>query len=251
MQSGVYTAPPLLPGDHTVSVFAVDKAGNTTEADGQFEISGIGSPNVTNFPAAVIEETPVVIEGVADSGSNVTVDIDDSTGKVVSEGKMVADTTGHWLYAVESGLSTGRYIIGVSMLTTQGAFASSTANAAMNVFSAPFLDRFGWALIVLLLSCIAALLTFFFYKKKIINMQLALAKRENEEARQKTKAVFEALREEVDDQVSHMEGGAAQAQGETKLEPENVLDSMRTALAISESTIAKEIDDVDKALAEE
>ena len=95
------------------------------------------------------------------------------------------------------------------------------------------------------------LITFGVYKKKILAMQLALAKRENEEAREKTKAVFEALREEMDDQINHMEGGAAQAQGEAKLEPEHVLDAVRNALVVSETTIQKEIEDVDKALNEE
>jgi len=251
VQNGTYTAPPLLPGKHTVAVFAFDRAGNSAEADGQFDIAGIALPNVTNFPAAVIENSPIVVEGVADSGANVTLDIKDDSGKTVSEGKMVADSTGHWLYAIESGLSTGKYSIISTMVTTQGAIASTTANAPINVLSAPFIDRFGWIIIVLLISCIGALITFGFYKKKINDMRLALAKRENEEAREKTKAVFEALREEMDEEVSHMEGGAAQAQGESKLEPENVLDSMRNALAISESTIAKEIDDVDKALADE
>ncbi len=250
MQNGVYTAPPLLPGKHTVAIFAIDKAGNSTEADGQFQISGIGSPEITNFPATVIEQSPIVIEGVADSGANVTLDIDDSTGKTVSEGKMVADATGHWLYAVEGGLPGGRYTLVASMVTTQGAFASTTAGAPMNVLAAPFLDRFGWIIIVLLLSFIGGLVTYGFYRKKINDIHISLAKRENEDVRQKTKAVFEALREEVDDQINHMEGGAAAAQGEIKLEPENVLDAMRNALAISESTIAKEVDDVDRALNE-
>lgn len=249
--NGIYTAPPLLAGKHTVAILAMDKAGNSAEADAEFNIAGVSSPEITNFPATVIENSPIVLEGVADSGSNVTVDLNSSAGKVVSEGKMVADTTGHWLYAVEGGLPGGDYSLGVSMVTTQGAFASTTARAMMHVISAPFIDRFGWILIVLLISAICGLVTFGFYKKKIFDMQVALAKRENTEAREKTKAVFEALREEVDDQVSHMEGGAAQAQGEAKLEPEVVLDSMRTALGISETTIQKEIDDVDKALAEE
>ena len=248
IQGGVWTAPPLLPGRHTVAIFAVDKADNNTEADAQFDISGIGRPNITNFPATAIENSPIVIQGVADSGANVTVDINSEAGKIVSEGKMVADMTGHWLYALEGGLPSGKYSLSVVMVTLQGAIASTTATAAMNVLPAPFLDRFGWALIVLLLCAIAGLIGFGFYRKKLIDMQIALARRENEEAREKTKAVFEALREEMDDQVSHMEGGAAQAQGETKLEPERVIDDMRTALAISETTIAKEIDDVDKAL---
>lgn len=251
LQNGVYTAPPLLPGKHVVAIKAFDKAGNSNEADVAFDIQGVAMPNITNFPATVIESSPIVLEGVADNGSNVTVTINDANGKTVSEGKMIADETGHWLYAIESGLSTGKYVLGVSMLTKQGAFASSTLRTPMSVISAPFLDRFGWALVVLLIACIAGLVAFGFYRKKLIAMQLTLAKRENEEARERTKAVFEALREEVDDQISHMEGGAAQAQGEVKLEPEHVLDAMRTALAVSETTIQKEIDDVDKALTEE
>ena len=250
VQNGVFTAQPLLPGKHLAYVFAVDKAGNTTEADTSFVLQGVAMPEVTNFPATVIERSPIVLEGTADNGANVTLDVTDPSGKLVSEGKMVSDETGHWLDAVEGGLPTGKYTITVTMVTTQGAIASSSPALPMSVISAPFLDRFGWALIVLLIAIIAGLIGFGFYKKKLIEIQLGLAKRENSEARERTKAVFEALREEMDEQVSHMEGGAAQAQGEEKLEPERVLDSMRNALAVSESTVQKEIDDVDKALNE-
>ena len=250
VQNGVFTAQPLLPGKHLAYVFAVDKAGNTTEADTSFVLQGVAMPEVTNVPATVIERSPIVLEGTADNGANVTLDVTDPSGKLVSEGKMVSDETGHWLDAVEGGLPTGKYTITVTMVTTQGAIASSSPALPMSVISAPFLDRFGWALIVLLIAIIAGLIGFGFYKKKLIEIQLGLAKRENSEARERTKAVFEALREEMDEQVSHMEGGAAQAQGEEKLEPERVLDSMRNALAVSESTVQKEIDDVDKALNE-
>jgi hypothetical protein len=251
VQGGVYTAPPLLPGNHIVQVAAFDKAGNYTTESVQFSIPGVAMPEITNFPATVISDSPIVLEGTADSGANVTVDIDDATGKSVSEGKMVADQTGHWLYAVEGGLSTGHYTILASMTTTQGAIATSTGNQFIDVISAPFLDRFGWILIVLLLACISGMIIYGVYWKKIHAMQLLLAKRENDEARERTKVVFEALREEVDEKISHMEGGAAQAQGEAKLEPENVLDAVRNALVISETTIQKEIEDVDKALNEE
>jgi len=250
VQGGIYTAPPILPGAHTVVIRAVDKAGNYADAHTQFVISGIATPTITNFPATVIEKSPIVLEGTADSGANVTVDVSDSENKVVAEGKMVADQTGHWLYAIEGGLTYGTYGLGVSMITTQGATASSTANQHIDVLLAPFLDRFGWIIIVLLLSAIAGLITFGFYKKKILDMQFSLARRETKDVADKTKAVFEALREEVEENVSHMEGGAAQAQGETKLEPEHVLDAMRNALTVSESTIQKEVDDVERALNE-
>jgi hypothetical protein len=251
LQNGVYTAMPLLPGDHVVQVAAFDKAGNYTTESAQFSISGVAMPEITNFPATVIDNSPIVLEGTADSGSNVTVDLNNSSGKVASEGKMVADQTGHWLYAVEGGLSGGKYSLLATMVTTQGAIATSSNNLSIDIISAPFLDRFGWILIILLLACISAMVTYGFYWKKIHEMQLLLAKRENDEARERTKIVFEALREEVDEKISHMEGGAAQAQGETKLEPENVLDAVRNALVISETTIQKEIEDVDKALNEE
>jgi cell division protein FtsB len=251
LQNGTYTAPPLLPGKHTVEIDAFDKAGNETSENVAFTISGVAMPNITNFPATIVERSPIVIEGTADTGANVTVDLYDASGKVASEGKMVADETGYWLYAVESGLGSGKYTLGVSMVTTQGAVGSSTQKLSISVVPAPFLDRFGWAIIVLLLSLIAGILIFHTYRKKILAMQISLAKRENEEAREKTKAVFEALREEVEEQVNRMDGGAAHAQGAVKLEPENVLDAMRSALGISETTIQKEIEDVDKALNEE
>jgi hypothetical protein len=250
LQKGVYTALPLLPGNHTVQIGAYDKAGNYTNENVQFSIAGVTSPQITNFPTTATERSPIVLEGVADSGASVIVDINNSAGKTVSEGRMVADQTGHWLYAVESGLSNGTYDLIASMTTTQGATATSTDKYSISVVSAPFLDRFGWILIILLLACISGIVTYAMYKKKIYEMQFSLAKRENGEARERTKVVFEALREEVDEKISHMEGGAAQAQGEAKLEPENVLDAVRNALVISETTIQKEIEDVDKALNE-
>ena len=251
VQNGAYTAPPLLAGKHIVEVSAFDRAGNYMSENTEFTIAGVTMPEVTNFPATVIEKSPIVLEGVADSGANVTVDMNDGSGKTISEGNMIADGTGHWLYAVEGGLGAGKYALSVSMVTTQGAVASSTDKMFINVTSAPFLDRFGWILIVLLLACIGGLIMFDLYWKKILSMQLSLVRRENSDAREKTKAVFEALREEMDEQIGHMDGGAAQAQGEARLEPEQVLDVVRNALGVSEATIQKEIEDVNKALNEE
>jgi hypothetical protein len=113
---------------------------------------------------------------------------------------------------------------------------------------APFIDRFGWIIIVVLIIMMFGLIGYGFYKKKLIDIRFMLTKREAEEAREKTKAVFEALREEVDEKINLMKGGATQAQGEIPLEPEHVSDALRNALAVSEDTIEKEIDDVDKAI---
>jgi hypothetical protein len=250
LQNGTYTAGPLLPGAHTVVVGAVDKAGNTTDESAQFTIAGISAPKVTSFPTAVVERTPIVLDGIADSGANVTVDLTDPNGKVVAEGKVVADETGHWLYAVENGVSSGKYAIGVSMVTAQGAQSSSTDKLLLQVMGAPFIASFGWILVGALILLIALMIAYEFYRKKMLEMKLLLMKRENTEVRDTTKAVFEALREEVDEKVNTMQGGALQAQGETPLEPEHVLDALRDALAVSENAIEKEIDDVDKTLNE-
>ena len=251
LQDGVYTALPLLPGNHVVEISAFDKAGNYTNENVQFAIAGVAMPEVTNFPASVVEDSPIILEGTADSGSIVIIDVNNNSGKMISEGRMIADQTGHWLYAVGAGLPAGKYALVASMKTMQGAMATTTDPLSIDVTPAPFLDRFGWILIILLLACISGMITYGLYKKKIHAIQLLLAKRENEEARERTKVVFEALREEMDEKISHMEGGAAHAQGEAKLEPENVLDAVRNALVISETTIQKEIDDVNKALDEE
>jgi hypothetical protein len=231
-------------------VGAVDKAGNTTDESAQFTIAGISAPKVTSFPTAVVEKTPIVLDGIADSGANVTVDLTDPNGKVVAEGKVVADETGHWLYAVENGVSSGKYAIGVSMVTAQGAQSSSTDKLLLQVMGAPFIASFGWILVGALILLIALMIAYEFYRKKMLEMKLLLMKRENTEVRDTTKAVFEALREEVDEKVNTMQGGALQAQGETPLEPEHVLDALRDALAVSENAIEKEIDDVDKTLNE-
>lgn len=251
VQNGVYTAPPLLAGKHIVEIDAVDKAGNYTSENAEFMIAGVSMPDVTNYPSTVVEKTPIVIEGTADSGSNVTVDLQDASGKTAAEGNMITDETGHWIYAIGGGLPGGKYSVGVSMVTTEGATASSTDKIVIDVTLAPFLDRFGWILILLLFMTIGGLCGYGLYEKKLKALQLSLAQRETDEVRDKTKAVFEALREEMDEQINHMEGGAAQAQGEEKFEPEHVLDAVRNALVVSETTIQKEIEDVDKALHEE
>lgn len=59
------------PGTHHFVVKAIDKAGNQTEASGQFEVQGFPGPTITDYPRFVSVLQPVVFKGKALLGAKV------------------------------------------------------------------------------------------------------------------------------------------------------------------------------------
>jgi hypothetical protein len=246
LREGEYTMAPVLPGDHKVTVKAIDRAGNAAEASRQFSIPGRAAPEI-NVSGSVDETQYLIVEGAADHDAQVFIRIEFDS-KVVSENSAKADEDGKWLYVHNKSLRRGEHEVSVKMITKAGAESGYTPKTKIDVSAAPFMVRFGWLIIALLLIAALALGGYIFYERREFARRLSLTRRETDEVKFKTAAIFAALNEEIEEKLQLLDEAAAAQLGVPKMTPNDLLDKFRDALDISQDTLEKEIEDVEKTL---
>ncbi|MEK7608593.1 MAG: hypothetical protein AAB495_03360 [Patescibacteria group bacterium] len=245
---GPYRMSALLSGKHAVTVRALDKAGNATESTKELVAEGIGTPKITNFPDTTKEHVPVVIQGIADSKATVLVMID-KEGKEFSRERVRATDDGGWVYGRQEGVPPGNYTITAKMLGAYGTESQTSESISIYVSRTPLVERFGLIAIIVLALAVAGLVSALWYERKIFIRSKSRALEEVKEIQAKTKAVFEALREEVEEKVKMLdEKPSTPEEAIDAIDTDRVVDSIREALDVSEDMISKEVEDVQKAL---
>ena len=143
-----YTLPKQLPGNHTYSVVAVDKAGNKSEATtGSFFIEGVPGPKITGAPNFVAMLQPIMLTGTALYGSIVQVYINDQqvVEFLVSEhlsdrqerksGGYKADEEVEWQITIEQNLPAGLKTVYATQTTSEGNDSFKSNSVTVRVLS--------------------------------------------------------------------------------------------------------------------
>ncbi len=244
---GAFVMPALLPGTHKLEAKALDKAGNAATVNQDIQIEGIAAPGIKNAPGQVAENEPVIVEGISDPNSTVTVRLE-QLSKPVSEETVKADEDGNWTYVYRKHLAKGDYDFALKMKTKMGVESEFAGKTPLAVTGAPFMESYGIVIIFLLLFVVFGAGAYLMYERKEAMRKFSLVKRETDEMRDKTEAIFAALHEEVDEKILLLDSIQAEKMGVKKLEPGDVADKFKEALDISHDTLAKEIEDIEKAL---
>ncbi|OGY99533.1 MAG: hypothetical protein A2945_01595 [Candidatus Liptonbacteria bacterium RIFCSPLOWO2_01_FULL_52_25] len=244
---GVYTMQAVLPGSHKLEVKAFDRAGNVATTVEALQIAGLGAPEVRSAPGIIEEDKPIIVEGVADGNSTVTVRLE-RDGKVITEETVKATEDGSWTYIYRKHLSPGDYSIATKMMTKAGAESTLTDKIGVTVVSAPFMAKYGFVLVMFLIFVIAGLVLFGFYERRAVAKKKAVIKREADEMRDKTEAIFGALHDEIEEKLKLLDPIQAEKMGSKQLDGGDVLDKFKEALDISHDTLTKEMEDIEKAL---
>ncbi len=112
---GGYVLPAQPPGKHTVSVRAVDRAGNSQESLAQIEILPIPAPTVTfitPFLTANSDER-FLAKGLGAKGNTIHVELLDRSDQMVAGGKTGVTENGEWVFSLDKGLEKGEYSVRV------------------------------------------------------------------------------------------------------------------------------------------
>ena len=241
---------PLLSGRHTVRLRVFDFAGNTKEESKDISVEGVVTPKVIAVPAEVEAGAPFIAEGVADAHATVLVVVE-KDGKEFARGETRATGEGRWSYARREGLPRGEYDVRAKMIGPYGTESALSEPMHTRAIPRPLIERFGWIAVAVLAAALLALGAFLWHERRERIKARNIARREAGEVKAKTQAVFEALREEVEEKVQLLDRKPAPP-GAPPIEDEfgvpEALDTLKTALDISEETISKEIEDVEKAL---
>ncbi len=118
--SNPYPLPPQKPGNHTVTVVAIDNAGNTTEVSSPFSIESIDPPEITFYPETVDFHDLIRIRGRSYPNSDIRL-IVRQEDFVVSEEIGRTNTLGDFGVLVTKRLDPGIYTFTVEVTDARGA----------------------------------------------------------------------------------------------------------------------------------
>ena len=245
--SSTYTMQPVLPGTHKLVLQVLDKAGNAASISQDLVLAGTANVEIRNSPGVIQENDPVIVQGVADANAVIDTRVSQN-GKILSDENTKADEDGNWTYIYRKHLPQGDYDITAKMTTKAGAETDFTDKTLLTVTGLPFLDKYGLLLIMFLLFVIAGVVIFGFYERREFLKKKLVVKRETDEMRDKTEAIFAALHEEVEEKIKLLDPANAEKMGVKPLDANDILEKFKEALDISHDTVAKEVDDVEKAL---
>ena len=142
--------PPQDPGTHTVTVTAIDEAGNTTSTSTEFTIEGIEPPVITYYPKEIEPGDLVKIRGTTYSNAEVYIRLREND-EVISEEYTKSNSLGDFVLAVSKQLNAGTYTFTAYVIDGRGAKSKET-----DPFSIKVTSRFLVDLTALVLDYLAA-----------------------------------------------------------------------------------------------
>ncbi|RLL39436.1 BapA prefix-like domain-containing protein, partial [Acinetobacter cumulans] len=120
-------ANPLPEGPYTVDATAKDPAGNPSTATEQGLDVNTSALSVSIDPLKPTQDTTPDISGKTAVGATVTVEVKDSTGKVVATGPATVDSNGNWTFTPSTALAEGNYTVAVEAVNAANTKANATA----------------------------------------------------------------------------------------------------------------------------
>ncbi len=114
---------PLSPGVYTISVAAVDNAGNSTEKMISVEILPIDSPVITFVSEKVVlDENSISIAGTTVPNGKVKLILRSERGDAVAEKEVLVDSLGNWSGEFsDTSIRSGIYTISAQVIDSRGA----------------------------------------------------------------------------------------------------------------------------------
>jgi len=187
-----------LPGNHSYSVIAVDKAGNKSpETTGKLFIEGVEGPTITDSPTFVAMLQPIKLTGKALYGSTVQLYVDDKqvaefyvseylSDRQQRSGGLSAAEEVEWSYEIKNNFSSGVINIYATQTTSEGrdSFKSNTVNVrilsgwiSLGGIIIPIPVLF-WISIIIIILIVALLL--FIWKKYVLSWRNRLKNLQDE-----------------------------------------------------------------------
>lgn len=236
------------PGNHTISVTAVDKAGNTRSASADFSVESIDAPIITFYQEEIESGEAVRIRGTTYPNSEVTILIRQDD-EVVSEEYAKSNNTGDFSVAVAQHLAPGAYAFTARVTNAEGArsddtqpltlivnpaFLTNLTNLVLSYLSAGILA-------ILALGGIVGLGTYLWYR---LSRMVRRLRREAKEAERMLKKTFSTLRKDVDNHIIKLK--AIKKKRKLTVEEVEFLERFGKNLADSEDVLTKEIEDISR-----
>ena len=190
--TNIYETPALPPGEHTMSVTAKDRAGNTLKEKIVFTVTGLPVPKFVEYTGIVDEGEPIIIKGTTLPNFDVVVSLsaqsDGQKGSRIfyssknKEGVVFETTTqaradGTFTIVLSERFSADTYVITLKALNKEGATSDDSEPVIVVVKSKGlFAGMISDALIlpiILVIVLLAFFLAFIWYKMRLMKYKIS------------------------------------------------------------------------------
>ncbi len=244
--SNPYSLPAQYPGTYTVTVAAVDRAGNTTNASADFMVEGIEAPVITSYSKVIESGDLIKIRGTTYENSDITVLIKQDA-KVVSEENTRSNSLGDFVLIVTKRLDAGVYTFTAHVTDGRGARSNETKPQLIEIksrFFADFMTSVLTYLSVIILAALALLGTIVagLVTWRQLSQTIRRLRREGMEAEEVLEKSFAKLRSDIVTHIALLK--TVRSRRQLTKEELLFLEEFRKSLAEAEKNITKEIRDV-------
>ncbi len=242
-QDRKYKMSPQSPGDIQVEVRAVDKAGNSTASSVNITIEPLKAPTITDVPEQIDLGDILIVKGISFyPQAKIEVFMEKEGGGNLS-GQTMTASDGTWTYFAQDGIEEGNYEIWAKVIDSRGAQSTPSSRSSFGVIPPSLLELYGHFIILALALIVLVLIVVIFLQRAKCADRIGKIKKETQEVRLTSGKVFNALRQEVEEQVEFLDKKPSLSESE-----EYVRDKLKEALDISEEFLGKEIKDIEEEL---
>ncbi len=232
----------ISPGEHTITVKAVDKAGNERSASEKISVQALKTPLITNIPQEIKTNGSLVIKGTSYyPQATIRIYFEKDGKKFEQETK--TDKNGNWTFIYPGQLEKGDYTLSIKLINKNGAESSLSKKYKLKVSGASIFAEFWWIIVIVLALATISLAGYAWYIRKTFEEKQIKIKEDISELKETVKKVFMALREELEEDIVL----ADKKKGLSKSEAE-VRDKLREAIDVSEELIKKDFKTLEKEL---
>lgn len=245
--TSTYTLPTLDPGQHTVTLTAIDAAGNRRTADLRFTITAFEKPAFTEYPDRVTAGVVPVIRGVTRPSSTVTVFVQRIGSEPVSY-ETIAGPDGEFAFIPERPFDRGVYELSAAATDPSGA-TSEVSHPIRILVEPPGVVRIGGYLvdvlsvIVPLFALCALLIVGSLYLFAYLRRFRRRVRIESTEAHEMLTREFAALHKTLRAQEAELV--ASRKTGKLTKAEEDMVATMDRALQESQRRVEKEVADIE------
>jgi hypothetical protein len=243
-----YTAPSVRPGSRTMTVRAVDGAGNSLARTVTYEVEGLPAPEIIDYTAELGRGDPMVVTGRTVPNATVILWIapqgeeqDSVSEENLLKAEAVSDNEGNFMVIYGKRLSDGVYDIFVEAVDARGA-RSEPSRTLSAVVRPPAFFRFGeiaisvlTTLVTLILLLLGAVVAVLYLWRKLQHLRKGITERVHK--------AFQSLKGDIEETVAHIDG----KEGMSKHE-EEINEKLKRALKDAEKHLEDDIEDLKKEL---
>ncbi|MCX6794427.1 MAG: cohesin domain-containing protein [Candidatus Falkowbacteria bacterium] len=244
--SNPYVLPVQKPGQHSIIVKAVDKAGNSATASEIFSVTALDAPVLDYYPNDLTEGDVLKVPGKTYPESNVTIFVRDELG-LVSSDTIISNSQGNFTMIWSKRLLVGTYSLWAQVTNVDGAKSAITTPSTF-VVRQPVLDKI--ANLVLNYLSVFMLLVFFilgliFFAWYGWHKFLLLKKKIKKEAKGVEKDfldIFDHLQQDIEQQIRLIE--KAKNRRELTTEEKRIITILRRDLAVAKKVLSEEMKNI-------